>query len=720
MISPNRFASRCNNPICRKTFAVNEGFCQKTDKGFKLWCRDCVPERVGAVAVATGERLLTADFLVVTPFEPDNLPLVRSLPGARFDGVYEGRKCWSCSRLEGDRVRVLELADRLGLTVAPQLRVVAMSAQADLARKAGVYQYQIEGVDFLSKRQKALLGDQMGLGKTLQALFSLGEGARSLAVVPASLKYNWMDEIKLWRPDLRSCVIDGKANFRWPEAGEIVIINREILPEFLTPVKTASDKYGKAVWSDADKKSAAETIVIVDEAHKFKNHKAACSKKMGQLTRAAMKVIGLTGTPLTNEPGDLFGVLSSLGMVGEVFGNWERFKSLFNANQGRFGTIWGRPSTEVPERLRRVMLSRTREEVLPNLPRKQYVTLTVENGKAVQKMLDALEVEYGSAVQVTGQLPPFTAFSKVRAAIAKDRIGAMMEFVESCEEQNEPLVVFCDHLSPMDALLLREGWAVITGDTGLEQRQEIVRAFQAGRLKGVGLTITAGGVGLTLTHANKMLFVDMNWVPANNWQAEDRICRIGQTADKVTIYRIVGNHPLDQHINRLLTEKIGMIEGAINAKAQAFLPKVNAGGTSGGVASETEEQFAERMGKLSDALADFDRKQVEESKEMAKAKIGGMLSREQARAGAEGKGRKLRPLTPDRVQSVREAFTFMLGVCDGAVERDGAGFNKPDAMVGHYVLKTDLETLEEVETAYWILTRYKSQLGKNYPLLFAS
>jgi SWI/SNF-related matrix-associated actin-dependent regulator 1 of chromatin subfamily A len=577
-IIANRFDAQCG--ICRCVFATGEGFMEKSESGFRFFCKAHVPGGTAPVARSTptatsapvqkpvSSRRLTERFEIITPKEPENLQIFRSFPGARWTGT-----CWTVSGAEGDRRRVLELADRLGLDVHPSCRTIRRSARAEAAAALALYPYQIDGVDFLAKKQKSLLGDQMGLGKTVQSLLALEPTDRVLAVVPASLKGNWEDEIKRWRPDLRSFVVKSKVKFRWPEPGEIVLISKEMLPDFLTPIKKQGDRYGNAQWTERDRAEASEIVLLVDEAHKFKNYKAACSKKMGQLSRVVKKVIALTGTPLLNQPGDLFGVLSSVGMVGEVFGTWDRFCGLFDASQDRWGGMqWGRPSPEVAERLRRVMLARRREEVLPELPRKQYVDIVVENSRAVSRMLDGLDGEDNRRLLERGELPDFRQFSKVRAQIAQERIEAMVEFVENCEEQEEPLVVFSAHLAPLDTLMVRKGWAVISGDTPVERRQQIVRAFQAGKLKGIGLTVTAGGVGLTLTHACTELFVDLDWVPANNSQAEDRCCRIGQMADKVTVYRMRSNHPLDIHIHRLLGDKIRMIDEAMNQQAEAHVP----------------------------------------------------------------------------------------------------------------------------------------------------
>jgi len=214
------------------------------------------------------------------------------------------------------------------------------------------------------------------------------------------------------------------------------------------------------------------------------------------------------------------------------------------------------------------MIRRTKAEVLPDLPRKQYTTISV-NGlpKALRDVLDALDEEW-SDVLASGSMPSFEEFSAIRAELAAARIFAMADIVAQHEEAGEALVVFSAHRAPIEALRVREGWMVVTGSETAEQRAEAVRRFQAGELKGIGLTIQAGGTGLTLTHASRMLFVDLAWRPCDNAQAEDRCCRIGQTAGSVQVTRLVSEHPLDKRVLDLLAEKQAVIEAAVEADVE--------------------------------------------------------------------------------------------------------------------------------------------------------
>jgi SWI/SNF-related matrix-associated actin-dependent regulator 1 of chromatin subfamily A len=732
----NKYSGTCNNPTCKVSVVVGAGFIQKINNRWVTWCPTCVPERIQPTAAQASARreftIENGEGRVYTPYEADNLPLLRSMPAARWNKT---GKFWNVSADEADRIRILEIADKLKLHVDASLRTVVetLSEAAQNAVDARLYGFQVEGVNWLSRREDALLGDDMGLGKTVQTLASLpakGMGA-VLAVVPAGLKYNWRDETNVWRPDYTPIVLDNKKNFRFPERGEIIIMNYEQLPDWLKP-PSRTENNRRIRWNLYQPKlnrfrqanrnlfpQAAEVMLIVDEAHKVKNYKAQRSIKLTELVEMTRSVWGLTGTPLDNKPEDLYGVLSTLGMAFKTFGSFANYCRLMNATKGRWGGIeWGTPKPEVPERLRRVMLRRLRHVVLPDLPKKTYTKLVVGGMSAkLRKQLDELWDEFGSQVEIAEALPPFERFSEIRAALAKSRTKAMIEYVENAEEQDVPLVVFSAHLAPLDALLMREGWAVITGNTKPERRQEIVKEFQSGKLKGVGLTIAAGGVGLTLTRAWKALFVDLDWRVTSNTQAEDRIARIGQMSNCIEIIRMVSDHPMDLHVLNILVEKMRMIEATIEAEAQAH-PAAPVAGDAG----ETEEQFEARMKAIEDAADAFEKADAErrdaDNRERGVKKAPVILDREKERHARTKSAKTVLPLTDERVAAVKQAFDYMMSICDGATTRDGQGFNKPDAMVARFLGWAGMSKQVEVEAAYYMLTRYHRQLNESFPILW--
>jgi hypothetical protein len=337
----NKYKGRCE--VCSKWIKPGEGFICRNDSGYvkqaknpkytATWCKAHVPVKLGEATGSGERRLLVKDGVIccVTPYEPDHLDLFRSMPGARFRRVEDpnnvlGKPYWECSSDDGDRHRLLELADRLELAVDDELREVEVSEQAEAACMNGLYPFQVVGVDWLAKGDQRLLGDDMGLGKTVQTLVGLPKNAAALAVVPASLKYNWEAECITWRPDLEPVVINGKGNFRFPRAGEVVIVNYDILPAWLEPKlphKNAKPWEAVVQMPLSQRELAAKVILAVDEIHKCKNPKTARSKRVKGLRMVCGKTWGLTGTPLENRPMDLWHVLDCLGMAQTVFG---RFK----------------------------------------------------------------------------------------------------------------------------------------------------------------------------------------------------------------------------------------------------------------------------------------------------------------------------------------------------------------------------------------------------------
>lgn len=496
-------------------------------------------------------------------------------------------------------------------------RVELVDGEIKAMGKAGLFPFQKTGVVWLCQKGGALLADEMGLGKTLQCLAALPAGAPTLVVAPAVAKGVWQREVRKWRPNKRVSLLKGKGSFRWPEKNEVLVTNYDILPDVHTAscLKDRKDKktivtgkhtkeclkarknvflpaiqevalkcQGCLTVADVAKEckgclpfledAPTDMVLVADEAHNLKSGVAQRSVKFKGISYAVRKKGGktwlLTATPLVNRPPELWAVLDTALIAQEVFGDYKTFLRIFGARKASEfgGLVFGDPDSEaVAERLQRVMLRRLRTEVMPELPRKTLQEQTVEIDKKTVQLASAYVQNYGGLDNITKQLGKGLAFdtmSRVRAALATSKIPAMVEIVEDYESQEEPLVVFSAHRAPIDLLGKRPGWEVITGDTPPHKRSEIEDRFQKGELKGVASTIKAGGVAITLTRACHALFVDLEWSPALNSQAEDRICRIGQTRPCV-ITVLVADHPLDARVNELLLGKRELIDASVDA-----------------------------------------------------------------------------------------------------------------------------------------------------------
>jgi SWI/SNF-related matrix-associated actin-dependent regulator 1 of chromatin subfamily A len=439
--------------------------------------------------------------------------------------------------------------------------------------------YQVTGIEYLAGQDRALLFDDMGLGKTIQVLLALPRDARAVLVVPAQVKGNWARECRTWRPDLTPTMLSGRKSFRWPDAGEVVITNYEILSK------------GEDLAAAPD-----GVIVVADEAHKVKNNKAARTKNFRSLGAKARKAGGatwlLTGTPMLNRPGELWNVLQGADLAKRAFGSYDRFMEVFNGERGTWGIEWGRlgPEDDYDDFgrclvkswdealacLAKVGLGRRKDVVAKDLPSKVFQTVEVESKGAASK-LKALWADFEKAgftlvdgemlnpagdpatlEDITGDKLLFERISNVRKVVATAKVPALVKLVEDYEENGEPLVVFSAHKAPVEELAKRDGWATITGDHTAEQKTATVEAFQAGKLKGVACT-NAAIEGITLTHASHMIFVDRFWTPGLNAQAEDRIHRIGQ--ERTCFYTdLVIDHPMDSLVHGLLAVKRDHVE----------------------------------------------------------------------------------------------------------------------------------------------------------------
>jgi len=739
------FASKYDKDCasCGCHVPAQEGYSVVDNNVWTTYCRSsmCLPSAVYRQLVG---RYLTADGKVFMPYDAAALEWLRKFPGARFIKPTDGGQAhWQVSLNHEHRRQVLDIASILKLEVAPELLKYtdtkaegAALVQAAIERgvAAGAYPYQLMGIRFIAERARCLLGDDMGTGKTMMSLLSIPQDHGALVIVPASVKYNWVAECKKWRPDLKPCVLnsDRLPAVLWPPVGEVWIINPDALPE-LPP---HHDYRSNPVF------------IIADEAHLYKNTKTKRHKAVFAWNLAASKVCIMTGTPMTNRPMDLWGTLQVAGLAAKAFGTKQYFKGLFELTD-RNELV--NPSPEVPRRLRSVMLRRTQDEVLKELPpaiHTQHIVSKVIPAALVEKLDTAYE-KIEAALDMN-ELPPIEQMSLVRALLATFKVTEMHELIENYEENGTPLVVFSAHKEPVLSAAARPGWASITGETKNEDRQRIVNEFQAGKLKGVALTVQAGGVGLTLTHAAHMLFVDLDWTPALNAQAEARIKRIGQKAAHVHYTTMVVQHPVDARVLQLLEHKTKLFRQSIDAVAEEYkVPASEAApqritgeyqpSNSNQLEpfTETAEQRQQRITADREQRAEVMRARslVQARNEAVRHRFETFQADQELHTEARRRRKahdsayswlldardntadyQFRVIDHDRL---RDALAYMLGQCDGARTKDDVGFNATDANMGRLAVYLDIENnVMHAELLCRLLYKYKRQLAGVLPELF--
>lgn len=448
-----------------------------------------------------------------------------------------------------------------------EMERTAAGCVVDNVSRAGLrlYPFQRAGAEWLARRQRALLADEMGLGKTIQVLAALPRDARVLVICPAAVQGSWAAEFARWRSDYR-VTNPMPRRWRWPEPSEVIITSYGRLP---TPEQAPS------------RSIPPDLRIVADEAHYLKSGRSKRTKAFRRLSdHVTGAVWALSGTPVLNPNSraqELWSVLRSCRLEVAAFGNWAGFVRAFAGHTNRWGAYeWGHPTSEAVAGFRKVALRRLRADVLPDLPPKMRRFTTVKAPAAVVRAADEIAefleragIDVASASkQDFESAVPFDALASYRAALARARIPAMLERVAEYEDNELPLLVFSAHREPIEELGRRKGWGTILGGVSAEDRTKRIESFQSGQLCGMALTYGAGGVGITLTRAAHVLCVDLPWTPAELAQAEDRACRIGQTAATVAVEILTTDHPVDQRAIELITEKQRYLDAAVNAAAQ--------------------------------------------------------------------------------------------------------------------------------------------------------
>jgi SWI/SNF-related matrix-associated actin-dependent regulator 1 of chromatin subfamily A len=468
----------------------------------------------------------------------------------------------------------------------------------------GLFPHQVEGVAFLLGRRRAILADDMGLGKTRQAIVSLQHLAPNgpyLVVCPASVKRNWAREIETVTPDAFTLVIEGSAavdlSATW------VIVNYDILGRH-------RDTLEQVAWA----------ALVFDEAHYLKNHTSARSKLARDLTARAsdrasaaaahpLIVQLLTGTPLTSRPRDLFVLLQLVGHpLGRSFLAFA--KRYCAAEKGEYGWKTGGASNidELAVQLHGVMLRRSKDDVLA-LPPKLRTWLPVDvpattGARAIKKVFALLtgntDESMGAVSKATdprkrGRLLAFLVEARQALAIAKT--SATLDFVRGAMEQGQKVIVFSCFDDPIQKLAKELGPSavVLTGKTPGATRQKVVDLFQHEEDVRVLLAnIIAGGTGLNLTAATQVVFNDLDWVPTNHWQAEDRAYRIGQTRT-VNVTYFVAQNTIDDFVHAVLETKAALVGAIVEGEAIAE-----------GVGGDVLDELQRALHSLSSGLTDAD------------------------------------------------------------------------------------------------------------------
>jgi len=393
--------------------------------------------------------------------------------------------------------------------------------------------YQLAGRDFLAGRKRALLADQMRVGKTPQAILAADAvGAkRVLVLCPAIGRYQWREEWAAWSPNR-------------PVAA---ILEREPPPARFEGVLIAS--YNRAVQhQDALCEGQTWDVFIPDEAHFAKNPEAQRTRVVygkDGIGWHADRIWALTGTPAPNHAGEMWPMLRAYGVVKCGYEDFVRYFCYYDERERR---VFGNKRAHLDE-LRAlfapIVLRRMRKDVAPDMPEISYNFLSVEpyaNVDLPSEDLDQIDAED-------------------RIAVAHAKVPQLALEIDECirGQEYQQTVVFGYHVEPLHALgeLLTAAdldVSIIYGGTPDAQRQRIIAAHKAGVCQVVIAQIMAGGMAIDLSAASHGYFLELDYVPGNNAQAASRLVNL-QLQEPVTMDVVTWPGSMDDKVQRTLLRK---------------------------------------------------------------------------------------------------------------------------------------------------------------------
>lgn len=449
---------------------------------------------------------------------------------------------------------------------AEKLKSATSSSLTISGIKGELYPYQKLGVEFfVNSGGRAMLCDEPGVGKTAQVLAFLvhTKKRRSLVVCPASVKFSWENEVKKWTK-LKSQVIDGKTDFRTIDHDtNVVIVNYDVLKKLFNELM-------KVEWD----------CVIGDESHLIKNNKAQRTKAFKAIAKQAKALLLLSGTPVLSKPVELWNALTLMDEK-TWYNYWDFCRRYCGAHQTRWGWEVGGATNldELQQKISRYFLRRKKEDVLKDLPEKVFIDFPVEMDSDRRREYRTAELEFArylkeykkkkhTEITKAMQAEKLTKINFLRQISVWGKINSAIELIDSIVDSGQKVLVFSSFNEPLETLQSKfPNSVMITGKTEVSERGNLVRKFQEDPSIQVFFGGTmAAGVGITLTAASYVVFLDYSWNPADMEQALNRAHRPGTKAERLTIYQIYSTDTIDEFMRKLLAKKQKVFDRLIEGK----------------------------------------------------------------------------------------------------------------------------------------------------------
>lgn len=495
-----------------------------------------------------------------------------------------------CNKFENEEIKIEGIYEDL------HKQEFEIDIPKDFEFKTKPFNHQIDGVRFGLNKKRFLLGDDQGLGKTKQIIDFVGCLEKTATINKVliicgvnSLKYNWQSEISIhsdekgWVLGTRFRKTTGKA---YEGSTKDKLADLDNLPDsryLITNIETlraGAEKISKSKYHFPVAEKLAElckkgiiSVIAFDECHKSKDPTSLQSRAMSLLSAPYMAA--MSGTPLMNNPLDLYFPLSWLGYEKHSF---YQFKQHYCTLGGWGGSqvVGYKNLEEIRALMDEVMLRRLKTEVL-DLPEKirkiEYVDMTAKQAQIYKEvymgvMNELQKIKFSNnPLSMMIRLRQVTGWTGILSQTVQEsaKMDRMVELIEEISASGQKAIVFSNWESMTEIArekLKAYNPAYITGATKADDRMNEVTRFQNDKnCKVIIGTIGAMGTGLTLTAAQNVIFLDSPWNMALKAQAEDRAHRIG-TQGTVNVITLVCKNTIDERIEELV-EKKGQIADAL-------------------------------------------------------------------------------------------------------------------------------------------------------------
>ena len=469
-------------------------------------------------------------------------------------------------------------------------------------------QAQKEGIEFLLKNKKCILADNMGTGKTRQAIIaSMETGSQKILIIcPASLKSTWKREICVYNDPSYVSIISGS---EWNTNSRFTIINYDILDNFYkiptdvvyedkimedgtkqkvpVMVKSSSGKLVPKTRKSLSKQKIKDCLkespmflenfncVIIDEAHKLSNNTSIRYKVISDFLKRSKipYVFLLTGTPLTNRPMNLYHILKLID--AEVTDNYQYYVERYcdgktiRLKTGKEVTLSGGATNleELKEKIKHVYIRRLLTD-MADMVDKNIETRYYDLSETQMARYNELWEEYVSAQLEQGNedsedYRQLVEGMLVRQYLAKEMIPNTIELVDEKIEDDEKVIIICTFTEEINELKKYYGNKCVVYDGKMSSKQKDKAEYEFMNNPKVKVfigQIIACSVGLTLTAAHTLIFNSYSWVAADNKQAEDRIYRLNQTQDVTCIYQLFNDSISQNMFDKVMRKEIIMNE----------------------------------------------------------------------------------------------------------------------------------------------------------------